>query len=100
MSPFYAGQIPVVQLNFTALSHETPFDRDSVERCVKEVLQALGRSIQAKRNVEFHFNGMGRLSFRDSKVKMKFYKDFIKSMDGSEKVVQALCNVSTNYCHA
>ena len=48
------GQIPVVQLNFAALSNETPFNRDTVESCVKEVLQALSRSVQAKRNVEFH----------------------------------------------
>ncbi|KAK3699308.1 hypothetical protein QZH41_018418 [Actinostola sp. cb2023] len=87
---YTTGQIPIVQLNFSALSYETPFDRDNVEGCVKEVLQALSRSIQAKRNVEFHFSGMGRLSFRDSKVKMKFYKDFIKSMDGSGSLVRAL----------
>ena len=88
------GQIPVVQLNFAALSNETPFDRDTVESCVKEVLQALSRSVQAKRNVEFHFAGIGRLSIRESKVKMKFYKEFLRSMDGSGSLVHALSNVS------
>lgn len=86
------GQIPVVQLNFAALSNETPFNRDTVESCVKEVLQALSRSVQAKRNVEFHFSGIGRLSIRDSKVKMKFYKEFLRSMDGSGNLVHALSN--------
>ena len=90
-----AGQIPVVQLNFAALSNETPFNRDTVESCVKEVLQALSRSVQAKRNVEFHFAGIGRLSIRESKVKMKFYKEFLRSMDGSGNLVHALSNVST-----
>ena len=89
------GKIPVVQLNFAALSNETPFNRDTVESCVKEVLQALSRSVQAKRNVEFHFSGIGRLSIRDSKVKMKFYKEFLRSMDGSGSLVHALSNVST-----
>lgn len=88
------GQIPVVQLNFAALSNETPFNRDTVESCVKEVLQALSRSVQAKRNVEFHFAGIGRLSIRESKVKMKFYKEFLRSMDGSGSLVHALSNVS------
>lgn len=86
------GQIPVVQLNFAALSNETPFNRDTVESCVKEVLQALSRSVQAKRNVEFHFAGIGRLSIRESKVKMKFYKEFLRSMDGSGSLVHALSN--------
>jgi len=94
---FFPGQIPIVQLNFAALSFETPFDRDNVESCVKEVLQALSRSIQAKRNVEFHFTGMGRLSFREGKVKMKFYKDFVKSMDGTGNLIRALSNVSFSY---
>ncbi|CAH3032430.1 unnamed protein product [Porites lobata] len=86
------GQIPIVQLNFAALSNETPFNRDTVESCVKEVLQALSRSVQAKRNVEFHFAGIGRLSIRESKVKMKFYKEFLRSMDGSGNLVHALSN--------
>lgn len=86
------GQIPVVRLNFAALSNETPFNRDTVESCVKEVLQALSRSVQAKRNVEFHFAGIGRLSIRESKVKMKFYKEFLRSMDGSGSLVHALSN--------
>lgn len=84
----------MVQLNFAALSNETPFNRDTVESCVKEVLQALSRSVQAKRNVEFHFAGIGRLSIRESKVKMKFYKEFLRSMDGSGSLVHALSNVS------
>lgn len=73
-----------------------PFNRDTVESCVKEVLQALSRSVQAKRNVEFHFAGIGRLSIRESKVKMKFYKEFIRSMDGSGSLVHALSNVSND----
>lgn len=86
------GQIPVVQLNFAALSNETPFNRDTVESCVKEVLQALSRSVHAKRNVEFHFAGIGRLSIRESKVKMKFFKEFLRCMDGSGSLVHALSN--------
>ena len=72
--PFFhqTGQIPVVQLNYAALSFESPFDRDTVEACVKEVLQALSRSVGSKRNVEFTFHGIGRLTVRDSKVKMKW----------------------------
>ncbi|XP_064628540.1 coiled-coil domain-containing protein 81-like isoform X2 [Lineus longissimus] len=86
------GQIPVVQLNFAALAIESPFDRDAVESCVKEVLQALNRSVAAKRNVEFTFTGVGRLQIRDSRVKMKFYKDFVHSMDGSGHLVESLQN--------
>ena len=92
------GQIPTVQLNFSALSFESPFDRDTVEACVKEVLQALARSVGARRNIEFQFQGIGRLQIRNSKVKMKFFKEFINSMDGSGQLVNALKDVS-GCCH-
>ncbi|XP_022082027.1 coiled-coil domain-containing protein 81-like isoform X2 [Acanthaster planci] len=89
---FTSGQIPIVQLNFTVLSAESPFDRDTVERCVKEVLLSLSRSVQSNRNVEFTFTGIGRLAIRDGKVKMKFYKDFLNMMDGSGTLAEALKN--------
>ena len=90
------GEIPVVQLNFSALSFETPFNRDAVEACVREVLQALSRSVGAKRNVEFTFTGIGRLQIREAKVKMKFYKEFINSMDGTGRKKINVCSVFNN----
>lgn len=89
-----SGQIPIVQLNFSALSSESPFDRDTIEGCVKEVLQAYSRAVQARRNVEFTFCGIGKLVIRDGKVKMKFFKDFMNMMDGSGQLSEALRNVS------
>ncbi|XP_071818830.1 coiled-coil domain-containing protein 81-like isoform X3 [Apostichopus japonicus] len=89
---FTSGQIPIVQLNFSALSSESPFDRDTVEGCVKEVLQAFSRAVQARRNVEFTFSGIGKLLIRDGKVKMKFFKVFMNMMDGSGQLSEALRN--------
>ena len=92
--PSFSGQIPVVQLNYSALSFESPFDRDTVETCVREVVNAVSRSVAAKRNVEFIFSGIGRLQIRDSKVKMRFYKSFLNSMDGSGRLIDMLRDVS------
>lgn len=39
------GEIPVVQLNFTVLAMESPFDRDTVESCVREVLQVYNLTV-------------------------------------------------------
>ncbi|CAH1800322.1 unnamed protein product [Owenia fusiformis] len=85
-----SGTIPVVQLNYAALSFESPFDRETVESCVREVLQAQARAIASRKNVEFTFNGIGRLQIREGKVKMKFYKEFLNMMDGSGKLLNAL----------
>ncbi|XP_005995209.1 coiled-coil domain-containing protein 81 [Latimeria chalumnae] len=86
------GDIPVVPLNFAALAIESLFDRDTVEGCVKETLYILSRTIFAKRNVEFTFSGIGVLIIKEDKVKMKFFKDFISSMDGSGNLLKALSN--------
>ncbi|KAK2501291.1 hypothetical protein MC885_014476 [Smutsia gigantea] len=86
------GDIPVVPLNFVMISLEGPFNRDTVEGCVKETLLFLSRSISIKQNVEFTFKGIGVLMIRDGKVKMRFYKDFLCSMDGSGALVKSLTN--------
>ncbi|RXM32009.1 Coiled-coil domain-containing protein 81 [Acipenser ruthenus] len=86
------GDVPVVQLNFTSLSLESPFDRDTVEGCVRETLLLLSRSVALKRNVLFAFHSIGVISIREGKVKMKFYRDFLNSMDSSGSLVKALSN--------
>ncbi|CAG5118518.1 unnamed protein product, partial [Candidula unifasciata] len=86
------GTIPVIPLNFTCVSFESPFDRDTVERCVKEIIRATSLAVAAKRNVELCFAGIGRLVIRQGRIKMKFYKEFVSAMDSSGKVVETLMN--------
>ncbi|KAJ7320046.1 hypothetical protein JRQ81_019557 [Phrynocephalus forsythii] len=86
------GDIPVVHLNFIVLSLEGPFNREVVEGCVRETLLSFSRSIATKQTVEFTFKGIGVLVIRDNKVKMKFYKDFLQTMDGSGNLLKALSN--------
>ena len=47
-----------------------------------------------RKNVELTFNGIGRLTIRDSRVKMRFYKEFITQMDGTGKLLDSMQNVS------
>ncbi|XP_063161967.1 coiled-coil domain-containing protein 81 [Candoia aspera] len=86
------GDIPIVQLNFIVLSLDGPFNRETVEGCVRETLLSFSRSIATKQMVEFTFKGIGVLIIRDNKVKMKFYKDFLQTMDGSGTLLKALSN--------
>uniref|UniRef100_A0A8C7DS88 Coiled-coil domain containing 81 n=1 Tax=Naja naja TaxID=35670 RepID=A0A8C7DS88_NAJNA len=86
------GDIPIVQLNFIVLSLDSPFNREMVEGCVRETLLSFSRSIATKQSVEFTFKGIGVLIVRDNKVKMKFYKDFLHTMDGSGTLLKALTN--------
>lgn len=94
MSFSLLGDIPVVPLNFVMISLEGPFNRDTVEGCVKETLLFLSRSISIKRNVEFTFKGIGVLVIKDGGVKMRFLKDFLCKVDGSGALAKALANVN------
>ncbi|XP_066518246.1 coiled-coil domain-containing protein 81-like isoform X2 [Hoplias malabaricus] len=96
--PFAAGDIPVVPLNFTAISMDSSFDRDVVEGCVRETLLLLLRAVSAQHTVLFTFRSIGVLLFRHSCVKMKFYKDFVSSMDGTGKLLCALKNRPGTSC--
>ena len=93
--PFVSGAVPVVPLNFSALAYEMGFtnDRDILESCVRELINSISRSVNQSRNVEFEFAGIGKLSIRHKKVRMRFYKEFLESLDGSGHLVNALENV-------
>lgn len=88
------GHIPTPPLNFAALAFESPFDRDTVESCVREIVGSVSRAVAARRNVELSFSGIGRLQIRDSRVKMRFYKEFIAQMDGGGEILESMQNVS------
>ena len=90
-----AGNIPVHPLNYAAIANETAFSRDDIELCVKHVLQVFNRSVQSRKNVEFTFTGIGKMQIRNSKVKMKFFKEFVNACDATGKVVGEMQNVNT-----
>ncbi|KAG8001288.1 Coiled-coil domain-containing protein 81 [Nibea albiflora] len=90
----------VVQLNYTAVAQETPFSRDVVEGCIRETLLVLFRALASEQNVFLTLQGIGVLSFKNnksnlnsnSKVRMKFNRDFIHAMDGTGRLLLAFNN--------
>ncbi|KAI2668857.1 Coiled-coil domain-containing protein 81 [Labeo rohita] len=87
-----ATDVPVVPLNFSALSAEGPYERDAVEGCVRETVHLLLRAAATRRSVCHAFPGIGVLTFRQSRVKMTFYPDFISALDSAGRLASALTN--------
>lgn len=75
------GEIPVVPLNYSVLSKEGPYSRDSVELCIKEIILAMSRCLCVKKSIQMDFFNVGRLLIQDSQVKFKFFRNFIKQLD-------------------
>ena len=63
-----AVHVPVVQLNYTAVSQDSPFNRDVVDGCVRETLLLLQRALASKRHTFLAFQGIGVLYFKNNKV--------------------------------
>ena len=60
-----------------------------MEICLREIMLTLGKVLAAGKNVEIDFTGVGRLLLKDKKARMKFFKDFIHSMDTSGNLKSA-----------
>jgi len=78
------GEIPVIQLNFTALSHELNLDRDLVEASIKEVVNALSHNIEQSRSCEFAFTTIGNLTITNGTARMRFLPTFLEKMGQME----------------
>ncbi|XP_041838297.1 coiled-coil domain-containing protein 81-like isoform X3 [Melanotaenia boesemani] len=85
-----ATHLPVVQLNFVAVSQEIPFSRDEVEGCYRETLLLLFRALDSEKKLSLFFNGIGVLSFKSNKVQMKFNRDFMNAMEGTGRQLTGL----------
>jgi nucleoid DNA-binding protein/ABC-type dipeptide/oligopeptide/nickel transport system ATPase subunit len=89
---FQTSEVPVVPLNFAAIAFESPYHRDIIESCTKDVLLSLSRNVANNRNVEFVFSGLGRLTMRERKVKMRFFKEFINTLDDGDSILKSMAN--------
>lgn len=84
------GEIPVIQLNFTALAIEINVSRDLVEASVKEIVNALSRAIEKMGSCEFAFTTIGNLVISNGSARMKFLQGFLEKMDNTANLTKFL----------
>ena len=77
------GEIPVVQLNLAAIAMEMGLDRDVVDQCIREFIGAFSRSVNIGNQANLGFKEIGQLVVKEGKAKMKFFKEFLRTVDGS-----------------
>lgn len=68
-------------MNYSAISSEESYSRDTTELCIKEILLAVSHCLFTRKGVQLDFYNVGRLFVKDSRAKMKFFRDFIKQLD-------------------
>ncbi|RVE74373.1 hypothetical protein OJAV_G00021150 [Oryzias javanicus] len=85
-----ATHLPVVQLNFAAVSQDSPFSREVVEGCFREMLELLYGALASQKHVSLPFKRVGILSFKNNKVQMMFNRDFLNAVSRTARLQTGL----------
>lgn len=88
----------MVSLNFTVLSNGTPYNRDTVELAIREIFQALGKSIASSKNITVDFPKIGKLLIKEKRCQMVFFKGFLRCIDSTGKMEYAFVSLNTCTC--
>ncbi|KAI6652841.1 Coiled-coil domain-containing protein 81 [Oopsacas minuta] len=75
--PHVSGQMSVIDLNFSSISQLAGRTRDQVMGCIKELLVLLKRFIDKGQGFLLIFNSICSIYFRNKRVKVKFFQDFL-----------------------
>ena len=70
----------MLPLNYTVLSNESSYSRDALQSCIKEILLSMSHSLFTRKNIRLDFCEVGRIVVRDSKIQMKFFRNFVKEL--------------------
>lgn len=90
----FIGSTLAVPLDYAAIALETSHSLDTVENCVNETVMYLSRCISNGLNVDFVLRDMGVLLIRQKKVKMRFYENFLLSLDAAGNLKEIITSVS------
>ncbi|XP_002165934.3 coiled-coil domain-containing protein 81 isoform X1 [Hydra vulgaris] len=77
------GDIPVIPINYSALSHNLNISRDVVEASIKEVVNAFAHSIEYNPTCHLGFTTLGSILIHNNLVKMKFLPCFLEKIQQS-----------------
>ncbi|XP_009688757.2 coiled-coil domain-containing protein 81-like [Struthio camelus] len=66
------------------------FRKRTVERCMEETLICLSRLLEYACDVDFVFRDIGVLVIREMRVRMRFYREFLETLDQTGTLVEAL----------
>lgn len=70
-------------MNYTVLCNGTSYDRDTVELSIREILQAIAKALASNKSINIDFPKIGRLVIREKRAHMKFFKEFVRSIESS-----------------
>ncbi|XP_052653330.1 coiled-coil domain-containing protein 81-like [Harpia harpyja] len=88
------ADVTVVPLRCEELSVCAQLPFTTVQCCVYETVTSFFRATSKRQDTDFVFKSIGFLSIRNREVTMRFFDDFLLTVDGTGKLLEALLSVS------
>ncbi|XP_025893072.1 coiled-coil domain-containing protein 81-like, partial [Nothoprocta perdicaria] len=79
-----------VPLNPTLISLETRYPQHKVEACIRETLRIFSRVLADGKDADLVFKNIGVLVIRERRAKMRFYEDFLRTIDRTGYLLEYL----------
>ena len=83
----------IEQLQYARIASDISVSQRTVEGCIEKTMRLFSLCIENGKNVAFVLNDVGMLVIQGKDVKIRFYKDFLKRLNGTEKMLEALLGV-------
>nr|XP_013799578.1 PREDICTED: coiled-coil domain-containing protein 81 [Apteryx mantelli mantelli] len=84
------GDVMILPVYHHKMHLEPFFRKRTVERCMEETLICLSRFLEYACDVDFVFRDIGVLVIRENRVRMRFYKEFLETLDQTGTLAEAL----------
>ncbi|XP_062448830.1 coiled-coil domain-containing protein 81-like [Rhea pennata] len=78
----------IAKLNYLQIATETDFPQRTVKGCVKEIAFSFCSCLAKRHNAELVFQDLGILVVQGKELQMRFYQNFLKSLDWTGKLLQ------------
>lgn len=88
------ADVTVISLRCEDLSACAQLPFATVQCCVYETVTSFFRAISRRQDTDFVFKSVGILSIRKRKATMRFFDDFLLTVDDTGKLLEVLLGVS------
>lgn len=102
LSSCFSGQQHFEQLPYARIASDNAVSEGTVQLCVERTMRLFRVCLENRDNVALVWRDVGMLIIQGRDVKMRFYTDFLKRLNGTDQMLQAVLEVGflSSQCHS
>lgn len=83
------------QLPYAQIASDNAVSESTVQLCIQRTMRLFGVCLENRKNVALIWRDVGMLIIQGKDVKMRFYRDFLKRLNGTDRMLQAALEVGS-----